>query len=180
MKKLTALLFAVLMAFSLAACDETNADPAPDEQGISVAEAEKEEYKESQEEEQSEEEQGSQEEEQQTEEMQEDSSNIAEDEVESEPSASSQSETADGLRPEFKEAMDSYEAFYTEYCDFLVKYEENPTDLELLAEYADMMTRLSEMEETFAEWDDADMSDEELAYYLEVTNRVAQKLLEIS
>lgn len=34
-----------------------------------------------------------------------------------------------GLRPEFKEAMDAYEDFYGEYCDFMVKYKENPSDI---------------------------------------------------
>lgn len=41
-------------------------------------------------------------------------------------------ELVDGLRPEFKEAMDSYEAFYDEYCAFMKKYMKNPTDLKLL------------------------------------------------
>ena len=47
-----------------------------------------------------------------------------------------------GIRPEFKAAMDSYEEFYDSYCEFLRKYKENPTDYTLLAEYADMLTKV--------------------------------------
>ena len=35
------------------------------------------------------------------------------------------------------------------------------------------------IQEAFAEWED-DLSDEELEYYLEVSNRITQKLLEVS
>lgn len=85
-----------------------------------------------------------------------------------------------GLRPEFKEAMDSYEAFFDDYCDFLEKYQQNPSDLELLAEYSEMLMKLSEMEASFGEWKEADMNKEELAYYLEVSNRITQELLAVS
>ena len=102
------------------------------------------------------------------------------DDDQSEPSASHQHDAPEGLRPEFKQAMDSYEAFYDEYCDFMVKYKENPTDLKLAAEYSDMLVELSEMEEAFDAWKDEDLTNEELAYYLEVTERISQKLLEIA
>ena len=97
-----------------------------------------------------------------------------------EPSGSEQSEPSEGLRPEFKEAMDSYEAFFDDYCDFLEKYQQNPSDLKLLAEYSEMLTKLSEMEASFGAWKEEDMSKEELAYYLEVSNRITQKLLAVS
>lgn len=85
-----------------------------------------------------------------------------------------------GIRPEFKKAMDDYEAFYDEYCAFMKKYMANPTDLSLLGEYSDMMQKLTEMDEAFAQWESNDMSSEELSYYLEVTSRVSQKLLEVA
>ena len=87
---------------------------------------------------------------------------------------------ADGLRPEFKEAMDAYENFYTEYCDFLKEYNADPTDLNLLAKYGDMIERAEEMDEAFEAWDEGEMNSEELKYYLDVSNRVMQKLLEIA
>ena len=56
------------------------------------------------------------------------------------------------------------------------KYAENPTDLALLAKYADMMTKYSEMNKNFEAWDESEMSEAELKYYLEVLSRVTQKL----
>lgn len=89
-------------------------------------------------------------------------------------------ELVDGMRPEFKEAMDSYEAFYDKYCDFMKKYAENPSDLTMLAESADMMSKAADVSEKFDAWDEEEMNDTELKYYLEVNARVAQKLLEVS
>lgn len=97
-----------------------------------------------------------------------------------EPEAPQEPELVDGMRPDFKAAMDSYEAFYDEYCDFLTRYQENPMDLRLLADYAVMMTRLSEMEAAFDAWDADDMNPVESAYYFEVSARVLQKLSAVS
>lgn len=85
-----------------------------------------------------------------------------------------------GIRPEFKKAMDDYEAFYDEYCAFMKKYMANPTDLSLLGEYSDMMQKSLDMSDSFAKWESEDMSNEELSYYLEVNTRVSQKLLEVA
>lgn len=87
-------------------------------------------------------------------------------------------ELVDGMRPEFKKAMDSYEAFYNEYCDFMESYDEDTTDLELISKYSDLMSKASEMDADFEKWDDDDLNDAELDYYLEVTSRVSEKLLE--
>lgn len=86
----------------------------------------------------------------------------------------------DGMRPEFKEAMDSYEAFYDQYCDFMKKYAENPSDLTMIAESADMMSKAADVSEKFDAWDEEEMNDAELKYYVEVNSRVAQKLIEVS
>lgn len=85
-----------------------------------------------------------------------------------------------GMRPEFKEAMDSYEAFYDEYCDFMKKYEANPSDMTLITEYANMVSKLADMDAKFNAWDESEMNAAELKYYAEVNSRVAQKLLEVS
>lgn len=93
-----------------------------------------------------------------------------------EPAAETAAELVDGMRPEFKEAMDSYESFYDEYCDFMEKYSENPADLELLAQYSDMLSQLAEMDEKFEAWDSEELNAAELKYYLEVSARITQKL----
>lgn len=99
---------------------------------------------------------------------------------ETEPPATTQPEELSGIRPEFKEAMDSYEAYIDEYCEFMKKYKANPTDLTLLQEYPTILAKYSEMSEAFESWKGKEMSKEELAYYSEVTSRVMQKLLEVT
>lgn len=103
--------------------------------------------------------------------------------VETEEEEATQEETtaaAGGMRPEFKEAMDAYEAFYDEYCDFMKKYQANPSDLSLLTEYSSMMTEAADMSEAFAQWDQDEMNSEELKYYLEVSSRVTKKLADVA
>lgn len=84
----------------------------------------------------------------------------------------------DGMRPEFKEALDSYEDFFDEYCDFMKKFNESPDDLTLLGEYTEYLTQYSETMEKMGELDDGEMNDAEMKYYLEVTNRINEKLLD--
>ena len=92
----------------------------------------------------------------------------------------SKQEDADGLRPEFKGAMDTYEAFYDEYCEIMKKFAANPSNAALLAEYMDMVTKALEVDEAFKAWDEKDLSNEELKYYLEVNNRVMQKMIDVA
>ena len=102
-------------------------------------------------------------------------------EAEVDPQTEVENESSpDGIRPEFREAMDSYEAFYTEYCEFMESYSENPTDLTLIAQYADMLVKAEEMNKAFEAWDEDDLSSEELKYYLDVNNRVMQMLVDVA
>ena len=86
----------------------------------------------------------------------------------------------DGMRPEFKEAMDAYEEFYMEYCDILEEYSKNPTNLTLMSKYFELLEKAQDMDEAFSKWENGDLNTEELKYYLEVSNRVMQRLLEVS
>ena len=60
-----------------------------------------------------------------------------------------------------------------------VDNKENTSDLALLVEYADIMERAVEMDEAFQAWEDEDLNNEELKYYLEVNNRVMQMLVDV-
>lgn len=107
---------------------------------------------------------------------------------ETEPEVTEETETTeqdapalvDGMRPEFKEALDSYEEFFDEYCKFMEKYAKNPTDLTLLADYAEFMTQYAEMMEKLEALDDGSMNDAETKYYIEVTTRITQNLNEVA
>ncbi len=90
-------------------------------------------------------------------------------------------EMVDGMRVSFKNAMDEYEEFMNEYVTFMKKYyESDGTDLTLLTDYADYIADYAEVAEAFEQWDSEEMNDKELTYYLEVMNRVNEKLLEVS
>ena len=87
---------------------------------------------------------------------------------------------SEDMRPEFKEAMDSYEAFYDEYCKILKQYNENPTDISLLTKYSEMIAKLSDVDEKFKAWNEDEMNQAELNYYLEVQGRVTKKILKVT
>lgn len=96
------------------------------------------------------------------------------------PTATTAANASGDLDADFKAAMDSYEAFMDNYVAFMKKYQANPSDLGLLVDYADYMSQYATLVEDFEGWEDEDMNDAELAYYLEVQTRVSQKLLEIA
>lgn len=83
------------------------------------------------------------------------------------------------IRDDFKQAMDSYEAFFDEYVETMRLYKENPTDAEVLAQYSDMLAREAVMLKEFDEWENEDMTTAEAAYYLEVHSRIYAKLAEV-
>lgn len=103
------------------------------------------------------------------------------------PSESNATETkpndtdlVDGMRKDFKDAMDSYEAFMDEYVAFMKKYSDNPSDVGLLADYTKYMSKYADMVEKFDKWESEDLNDAELAYYIDVQARVSKKLLDVA
>lgn len=103
------------------------------------------------------------------------------------PSESNATETkpndtdlVDGMRKDFKDAMDSYEAFMDEYVAFMKKYSDNPSNVGLLADYTKYMSKYADMVEKFDKWESEDLNDAELAYYIDVQARVSKKLLDVA
>lgn len=84
-------------------------------------------------------------------------------------------EVSDDIRPEVKEALDSYESFMNDYADFMKKYNENPSDSELLSEYADYMSNYADTMDKINNLEN-DLNDAELKYYTEVQTRVLKVL----
>ena len=85
----------------------------------------------------------------------------------------------DAVRPELKEFLDSYEAFMDEYIAYLQKYTQaDPTEMvSMLGDYYALLSRYEAFAEAIDELDEDDMTASELAYYLEVSERVNRKLL---
>lgn len=166
MRRVIAMLLVVCFTLCLCACGK---DEVPDKETSSSRETEKETVKKPLGDEVTE----------VPEETEEATEEATEETTEETTEAPEQQELVDGMRPEFKKAMDDYEAFYDEYCDFMKKYQENPSDMSLLTEYTQMLEKLQEMEVSFAAWDEDELNDAELKYYLDVTNRVAKKLVDV-
>lgn len=87
-----------------------------------------------------------------------------------------------GIRPEVKEFLDSYEAFMFEYADFIEKYTSAGPEsiLSMMGDYTEMLKRYAEFSEAIDEFDTDGLNSAELAYYLDVTNRVQQRLLSVA
>ncbi len=83
------------------------------------------------------------------------------------------------IRPDVKEAIDSYEEFIDEYCKFMKEYTSSSNPMLMMSEYLDYMQRLSDMSEKFDKIDDSDWTTAETAYYTEVMLRCQNKLLDI-
>ena len=84
------------------------------------------------------------------------------------------------IDPDFKAAMDSYEAFFDEYVAIMKKYKANPTDLSILTDYATYMGQYADMMQKFEAWENEDLNKAELAYYIDVQARITKKLLEVA
>lgn len=87
--------------------------------------------------------------------------------------------SSDGVDPDFKKLMDGYEEFFDEYVDILKKYKENPSDLSILAEYTEIMEEYTDTMEELDDIDQDDLSEADLAYYLEVYSRIMKKISEL-
>ena len=101
-------------------------------------------------------------------------------EPEQAPEAESSSVDETLIRPEFKEAMDSYEAFFDEYVEVMKAYQGDPTNAELMMRMADLTAQEADMLQKFDQWESDDsMTTAETAYYLEVHSRIYAKLAEV-
>ena len=101
--------------------------------------------------------------------------------IESSSGESDSGESDSGvLSPEFKKTMDDYEAWFDHYCEVMKKYNENPSDMELLSEMSELISEEAEMLEQMENMDQSEMNTAELAYYLEVTARIEKNLLEVA
>lgn len=85
-----------------------------------------------------------------------------------------------GVTPEFREAMDSYEAFFDEYIAFMRGAGEEDNGLAFLLRYAEMLSRYEEAMEAMDAIDEESLSTADELYYLEVLSRISEKLLAAS
>ncbi len=89
--------------------------------------------------------------------------------------------TAPNIRSDIKDLLDSYERFIDEYIAFMQRYSNADSEdmLSMLGDYYNLIIQLGEFEEKVYALDESDLTTAEWAYYLEVLNRVNQKLLSV-
>ena len=58
--------------------------------------------------------------------------------------------------------------------------DESDSTLSMMGDYYRILTRYTEFAEKIDAFDESELTNAELAYYLEVTNRVSQKLLRVA
>ncbi len=84
------------------------------------------------------------------------------------------------ISPEFKKMMDSYEAFFDEYVEFMKKYKNSSNTAAMMTDYAEYMTKYADYMKKLDEVDEDELTTAEVAYYTEVNARIMKKLAEIS
>ena len=82
------------------------------------------------------------------------------------------------IRPDIKEAIDSYETFVDEYCEFMETYDSS--NVQQVAKYTSLVAKELEMTEKFSALENKDLTDAETDYYIEVQSRCSKKLLDAS
>lgn len=89
-------------------------------------------------------------------------------------------ESVDGVDPDLKAFLDSYEDFVDEYVDFMKSYMDDPSNVVgMLTEYTEIMEKYEDFDEAIDAYDTDSMSTADLNYYLEVTTRCTQKMLSV-
>lgn len=92
--------------------------------------------------------------------------------------STSSNQLVDGMRPEFKRAMDSYEEFLDDYCEFMKKYKSS-NGADMINEYLDFLSKYTETMEKLNEISEDELNNKELAYYTDVMTRINKKLASI-
>ena len=83
------------------------------------------------------------------------------------------------VTPEFKEMMDSYEAWFDTYIEFMTEYKNSKNPADMMLQYAKFLAEYAEMIEKIDSVDEEELSAADLAYYMEVTARIYRKLATI-
>ena len=94
----------------------------------------------------------------------------------SDPTSSNNS----GITPELKAFLDRDETFMDKYIAFMQKYQNSSNSSAMLTDYLSMMQEYAEFTEAINKYDTNEMSTADSMYYLEVTTRVAKKLINVA
>ena len=83
-----------------------------------------------------------------------------------------------GIRPEFKKSMESYEAFFDEYIEFLNAFKQDSTSLSMITKYAEFMAKYEKAMSEMDKIDESELTEAEDILFLETQLRINNKLAE--
>lgn len=86
--------------------------------------------------------------------------------------------SSDGVTPEVKEFLDSYESVMNKYCDFMANYDSN--DVSAMAEYLTLLQEYTDFAAKAEAMDTSSMTDADYKYYIDVMARVEKRLIDVS
>lgn len=95
------------------------------------------------------------------------------------PSDSAALQEDEGVTPSVKAALDEYETFMNQYCDFMEKYIESGYSTSMLTDYSKFMSQYNKVTSRFRAIDTAAFTPADSAYYAEVVARTTERLSEI-
>ena len=76
------------------------------------------------------------------------------------------------VSPGFKQEVDTYEAFFNDYVDFMKKVEQGATSPEIIAQTSELIQKEAEYMAAFQQIQSRDLSSADLAYYLAANARI--------
>lgn len=88
-------------------------------------------------------------------------------------------EESNEVTPSFKEQMDAYEAFFDEYIALMESVQSDPT-LVTSTKYIEFLGKYMEYTQALDNINEAELTDADYLYYLEVNTRIQEKLLKAS
>jgi len=100
-------------------------------------------------------------------------------EAPSESNPNGSKEAVSGIRPEFQDAMNSYEKFFDEYVEFMKSYMNSDDTLSMLSDFTTFTSQYDEIMKKLDDIDENKLSSEELSLYTEVMARISQKIAAI-
>ncbi len=87
---------------------------------------------------------------------------------------------ADGVTPELKEFLDQYEKCIDEYCNFMESFDANSSDPMAILKYSSLMQEYLDFAEKAEAYDEKEMTNEDLKYYIDVIARIEKRMLDVT
>lgn len=85
----------------------------------------------------------------------------------------------DGVTPSVKAALDEYETFMNQYCDFMEEYIGSGYSVNMMSNYSKFLSQYNKVSSKFRAIDTTTFTAADSAYYAEVVARTTERLSKI-